>query len=168
MTGVILRPATIHDVPGIAVIYNQAILTTIATFDIEPKTIQDRQRWFTAHDARHPVIVAECGDTISGWAALTPYSDRHAYDETAEIAVYVEESFRGKGSGRELAVEIMRLGGEAGLHALISRIAGGNESSLRLTESLGFFHVGTMKEVGRKFGLLLDVHILQYIYRQPT
>ncbi len=167
MNGVMLRPATLHDVPAITAVYNQAVLTTVATFDTEPKTIGDRRRWFREHDARHPIIVAESGGTLAGWAALTPYSERRAYEDTAEIAVYVEESFRGRGIGRQLAVVILQLGGDAGLHSLISRIAEGNEASLRLTESLGFFSVGTMKEVGRKFGHRLDVHILQYIYRLP-
>ncbi len=159
-----IRPATYDDLPAITRIYNQAILTTTATFDTEPKTLEDRRNWFEAHDGRHPVIVADQNNQIAGWAALTAYSERLAYADTAEIAVYVEEYQRGMGYGRKLAEAIIKAGKEAGLHTLISRIAQGNEASLRLTESLGFTHIGTMKEVGRKFGLLLDVHVLQFIY----
>jgi len=36
----------------------------------------------------------------------------------------------------------------------------------RLCESLGFSRVGVMREVGQKFGKLLDVHMLQFIYRE--
>jgi phosphinothricin acetyltransferase len=46
-------------------------------------------------------------------------------------------------------------------HTLIARVAEGSQESLHLNESAGFVHVGTMKQVGRKFGKLLDVHILQ-------
>jgi phosphinothricin acetyltransferase len=46
-------------------------------------------------------------------------------------------------------------------HTLIARVAEGSAESLHLNESFGFVHVGTLKEVGRKFGKLLDVHILQ-------
>jgi len=159
-----IRPAALDDISAITRIYNQAILTTTATFDTEPKTLQDRRRWFKAHDGRHPVIVAEYNHNIVGWAALTEYSERRAYAGTAEIAVYVEEPFRGHGIGRKLAEAIIRSGKEAGLHTLISRIAQGNEASIKLTESLGFTHGGTMKEAGRKFGLLLDVIIMQLIY----
>ena len=56
MTAVMIRPAALDDIPAITRIYNQAILTTTATFDTEPKTLQDRRRWFKAHDGRHPVI----------------------------------------------------------------------------------------------------------------
>ena len=48
-----------------------------------------------------------------------------------------------------------------GFHTLIARITAGNEVSVRICESSGFGHVGTMKQVGHKFGELLDVHILQ-------
>jgi phosphinothricin acetyltransferase len=48
-------------------------------------------------------------------------------------------------------------------HSLIARVAEGSAESLHLNESLGFTRVGTLKEVGRKFDKLLDVHILQLI-----
>jgi phosphinothricin acetyltransferase len=40
-------------------------------------------------------------------------------------------------------------------------VAEGSAESLHLNESFGFTHVGILKEVGRKFDELLDVHILQ-------
>jgi L-amino acid N-acyltransferase len=46
-------------------------------------------------------------------------------------------------------------------------VAEGSEASLHLNASMGFFHVGTLKEVGHKFDRLLDVHILQKMLR-PT
>ena len=40
----------------------------------------------------------------------------------------------------------------------------GNETSLRLYESVGFFHIGVMKEVGQRFGKRLDVYVMRKIY----
>ena len=51
---------------------------------------------------------------------------------------------------------------------MIARITEGNEVSIYLAESLGFEHIGIMKEVGRKFGKLLDVYLMQKIYDTPT
>ena len=45
------------------------------------------------------------------------------------------------------------------LASLIARAAEGSDASLHLNEAFGFQHAGTLKEVGRKFGKLLDVHI---------
>ena len=51
-----------------------------------------------------------------------------------------------------------------GLYTIIARIAEGNDVSVHLAESFGFHYIGVMKEVGRKFGRLLDVHLMQKIY----
>ncbi len=51
-----------------------------------------------------------------------------------------------------------------GLHTIIARIAEGNAVSVHLHEAVGFELVGVMREVGKKFGKLLDVHLMQKIY----
>jgi hypothetical protein len=51
---------------------------------------------------------------------------------------------------------------------LIARITGDSAASLHLHRSAGFVHVGRLREVGRKFGRLLDVHVLQLVLDQPT
>jgi len=63
-----------------------------------------------------------------------------------------------------LSVALLEAGEKAGLHTVIARITGGNEASLRLAQSAGFELVGTMKEVGRKFGKLHNVHLMQRLY----
>jgi phosphinothricin acetyltransferase len=73
----------------------------------------------------------------------------------------VKSEFRGRGIGRKLKQATIEEARRLEFHTLIARVAEGSEASLHLNESFGFFHVGTMKEVGRKFGRLLDVHILQ-------
>ncbi len=55
----------------------------------------------------------------------------------------------------------------AGLHTLIARIVEGNAVSAPLHEAVGFQHVGVMREVGHKFGRLLDVHLMQKVYEAP-
>jgi len=45
----------------------------------------------------------------------------------------------------------------------MARITEGGEASVHLCESVGFEHVGVMKEAGRKFGKLLDVYLMQKI-----
>lgn len=47
------------------------------------------------------------------------------------------------------------------MHTLLARVAEGSAASLHLNESLGFVRVGTLREVGFKFGKRIDVHILQ-------
>ena len=156
-----IRQALPADVEAITAIYNEAILTTTATFDTEPKTTAERLEWFNAHDERHPVLVAVVEGTIAGWASLSKWSDRPAYDGTAETSFYVQSKYRGRGIGRMLKEAIIEEARRLHFHTLIARVAEGSQESLHLNESAGFVHIGTMKQVGRKFGKLLDVHILQ-------
>jgi phosphinothricin acetyltransferase len=160
-SAVAIRRAELADLPAITEIYNEAIRTTTATFDTEEKTLAQRRAWLESHDERHPVLVALLNDAVVGWASLTAWSDRQAYAETAETSFYVHSSARGRGIGRQLKEAILAEAQRLGFHTLIARVAEGSDESLHLNESLGFTHVGTLKEVGRKFGRLLSVHILQ-------
>ena len=159
-----IRPAVIKDLPAITEIYNRAILNTVTTFDTEPKTLDEQKAWFNAHGPGYPLLVALQDDVIVGWAALSMWSDRGAYSITAEMALYVKEDQQGRGIGRRLGVAIVQAGREAGLHTVIARIAEGNRVSVHMGESLGFRHIGIMKEVGSISGRLLDVYLMQKIY----
>src|ERR1700690_3232241 len=97
-----IRQALPADVEAITAIYNEAILSTTATFDTEPKTTAERLEWLKAHDERHPIMVAAVEGTIVGWASLSRWSDRPAYDDTAETSFYVHSKYRGRGIGRML------------------------------------------------------------------
>jgi L-amino acid N-acyltransferase YncA len=159
-----IRQATITDLPQITAIYNYAIEKTTATFDTEPKTQEQQESWFSNHDYRHPILVAAENGLIAALASLSRWSDRSAYADTAEISVYVMEEHRRKGIGKQLMASIIQEGKTAGLHTLIARIAGSNKVSADLCSSFGFQYIGTMREVGKKFHTMLDVHLMQLIY----
>jgi len=150
---------------AIAEIYNDAILTTTATFDTEPKSVEERTEWLQSHDERHPVLVAVVDGRVVGWTSLSAWSTRCAYADTAETSFYVHSSHRGRGIGRKLKEAIIEEARRLRFHTQIARIAEGSHESIHLNEQAGFVHVGTLKEVGRKFDHLLDVHIMQKILR---
>ena len=159
-----IRSAKISDLSAITEIYNEAIRTTTATFDTEPMTGDEQKVWFDSHGPQYPILVAESSGVVVGWASLSKWSDRRAYSGTAEFSLYVKGEFRGKGFGRKLMEAIVSEGKRVGFHTVIGRIAEGNEVSVRLAESVGFRHIGVMKETGRRFGKLLDVYLMQKIY----
>jgi L-amino acid N-acyltransferase len=160
---VVIRQAEASDIHAITEIYNEAILTTTATFDTEPKSDADRLQWFHSHDKKHPILVGVFEGSVVGWASLTSWSDRPAYDETCELSFYVKSEFRNRGIGRKLKQAIIEEAQKLRYHCLIARVAGESEASLHLNKSFGFVDVGILKEVGKKFGRRLDVHILQKI-----
>ena len=101
---------------------------------------------------------------VVGWASLSEWSNRCAYSDTAELSVYVKDTFRSRGIGKQLVKAVLSEGEKAGLHTVLSRIAGDYQVSIHLHSQLGFEHIGVMKEVGKKFGQLLDVYMMQKIY----
>jgi L-amino acid N-acyltransferase YncA len=159
-----IREAILSDLGAITEIYNEAILKTVATFDTETKTLEAQESWFAEHGPKYPLLVAEQDGHVVGWASLSRWSDRCAYSDTAEGSLYVKEEYQGKGIGRKLLKALIQAGQKGGLHSVVARISEGNEVSIHLCESVGFEHIGIMKEVGRKFGKLLDVNLMQKIY----
>ena len=158
-----IRAARSGDLREIFEIYNDAVLHSVATFDTEPKSRNQQKRWFEKHGQRYPVLVAVDGNGIVGWASLGEWSEKKAYAGTAEISLYVRDSRRGKGIGARLTKAVLEKGKEIGIHVVVARIADTNRPSMRILESLGFERIGVMREVGRKFGKLLDVTLMQKI-----
>lgn len=158
-----VREATLQDIDSITHIYNDAVTGTSATFDTEPKNLQEQSEWFIGHSDRHKILVAEVDLEVLGWASLSKWSDRCAYSDTAECSLYIDKKHRNRGIGRQLMNALLKSSRESGFHTLIARVVEGNDASIHLCESLGFHQIGVMREVGHKFGRLLDVVLLQII-----
>lgn len=158
-----IRDATPQDLPHITRIYNDAVLTTIGTFDLEIKTEAEQKNWFDVHGGRHPVLVAVENNEVAGYASLNAFSDRCGYQDTAEISVYVDPKHRGKQWGTRLLAELIERAKTHRLDCLVSRISEGNEASFVIHRKFGFFEAGVLKKVGKKFGRVLDVHYWQLL-----
>jgi phosphinothricin acetyltransferase len=165
MDSLIIRPILPADLAAIAEIYNDEIATGTATFDTEPRSVEDIRAWLLNRGKQFPSLVGVLGDQVIGFSALYPWSPRKAYDITAENTVYLRKDRRGHGWGEALLRAALDAGREAGIHSVLARISAGNDASEKLHERLGFVKVGTMKEVGRKFDRLLDVHLMQLVFK---
>jgi L-amino acid N-acyltransferase len=156
-----VRAATEADLPGIFAIYDQEVLHGTATFDTTPKTPAERLAWFRDDgNGRYPILVADAGGRVAGWARLYAWSSRCAYAGAAENGVYVHAEHRGRGVGRALLAELLRLAPERGVRVVIARVVEGNAGSLALHQALGFQTIGIMRRCGEKFGRLLDVRLM--------
>jgi phosphinothricin acetyltransferase len=156
-----IRLARRDDAEAIRQIYNHEVTTSTVTFDLVPRSAEDQLEWLVARSGAHAVIVAEDGDEVVGFASLSPFRDRPAYNSTVENSVYVRADRRGTGVGAALLEELLVLAQQHGFHAVIARIVGGHDASIGLHKRLGFEEVGTEREVGRKFGKWLDVVVMQ-------
>jgi phosphinothricin acetyltransferase len=162
MDEVVIRRAVREDAPAMAAIYNQAVACSTATFDTVPEYPDDRERWLDEHTApQHPVLVAERDGRVVGWASLSRYSTRCAYEATVEASTYIDENETGRGLGTALSEALLEAGRAGGVHAVLARICTENTASLAMSRKLGFEEIGVMREVGVKFGRALDVMWLE-------
>lgn len=147
---------------GTRAIYNKAIETSTATFEMTPKTLQDQLGWIAEHSGAYPAIVAlDDSGTVVGFGSLSPYRPRPAYSTTVENSVYVHDGYHRRGIGRAILSELVGLAQAHGFHAIIARISADNGASIALHTACGFDMIGTEREVGRKFGRWLDVACMQ-------
>jgi L-amino acid N-acyltransferase YncA len=163
VTEVAVRLARPDDAEATRQIYNHEVTTSTVTFDLVPRSFDDQREWLEARSGAHAVLVAEESGRIVGFGSLSPWRDRPAYATSVEDSVYVHRDHQGRGIGKALLTELVRVGRAHGFHAMFARIVGGHESSVALHRSLAFEIVGTEREVGRKFGKWLDVVVMELL-----
>jgi phosphinothricin acetyltransferase len=160
-TGVEIRHAERRDAADLRDIYNHFVNSSTAIFDLVPRTIDEQAQWIDEHSGSHPAIVAVDQGRVVGFGSLSTFRDRPAYATTVEDSVYLLDEYQGRGTGRRLLEELIRLADAHGFHSVVARIVGGNEASIKLHAGCGFETVGTEREIGRKFGRWLDVVEMQ-------
>ncbi len=164
MTTAHLRAATESDLAAICAIYNYYVETCTCTYQIEADTLEARRAWWQGRGPRHPVLVAEVEGRVVAWGSLSPFHKREAFALTVENSVYVHHEWQGRGLGRKLLEALLLAGREAGLHTIIAAISADQPASIGLHEKLGFYETGRLREVGRKFGKVLDLVYLQHMF----
>jgi phosphinothricin acetyltransferase len=160
MGDIAIRAATAEDAGAICEIYNQGIADRIATLETARRTPEERRGWLAARTPRHPVLVAETGGAVVGWASLNQFNPRPAYDHVADISVYVERGWRGRGVGRQLLERLVVTARDLEYHKMVLAAFPGNAAGVALYERVGFVKVGVYREQGRLDGEWVDVLIM--------
>ena len=157
-----IRNAIATDLNAIGRIYNQGIEDRIATLDDDPKNADDMATWWSAHQDRYAVLVAEnpAGDVI-GWASLNPYSHRCAYAGVADLSVYVARGARGTGVGSVLLRALEKTAKAHDFHKIVLFTFTFNAGGQGLYRKLGYREVGTFHEMGKLDGKFVDVMAME-------
>jgi L-amino acid N-acyltransferase YncA len=158
-----IRHATPGDASEIATIYNEAIEERSSTFETEFRSEDERRRWLSQHNAKHPALVAESDHDgkLVAWAALSPYRDRACYTGIGEFSIYVSKAFRGKGIGRVLLNKLIDEARWLGYWKVVSRIFVSNSASRELCRRCGFREVGIYEKHGKIDGKWVDTVIVE-------
>jgi L-amino acid N-acyltransferase YncA len=162
-TDVRLRPAEAGDLAAIAAIYTPEVLEGTATFELEPPDAAELGvRLAKVRALGLPWLVAEAGGRIAGYAYAAMHRDRPAYRFTVEDSVYLPPWARGRGIGRQLLEAVVAASREAGMRQMVAVIGdSANLGSIGLHRACGFLDVGTLRDVGFKFGRWLDTVLMQ-------
>src|SRR5688500_18698621 len=97
---IVIRDAREVDRAAMLAIYNDAVLTTTAVYDYQPRSREQQIAWFTAKQEQSlPVLVAEDDSAVVGFASYGPFRPWPAYLHSAENSLYVTPEQRGRGIG---------------------------------------------------------------------
>ncbi|MGM9490248.1 GNAT family N-acetyltransferase [Ideonella sp. YS5] len=159
----LVRPSTEADLPAIAAIYGDAVLTGTGTFELEPPGEPDMaHRREDVLSKGLPWLVAEVQGRVLGYAYANHFRPRLAYRFCLEDSIYLHRDARGRGLGTLLLAELIARCEAAGARQMLAVIGdSANAGSIRVHRRLGFQHVGTMKSAGWKFDRWLDVVVMQ-------
>lgn len=151
-------------------IFNDAIINSTALYDYKPRDAQKMVAWFEAKRAgKFPVIgVEDENGTLLAFGSYGTFRAFPAFKYTMEHSVYVHKDHRGRGLGRVIMDAVIAAARENDVHALMGAIDATNAGSIALHERLGFKHVGTLPEVGFKFGRWLDLAFYQLLLDTPV
>lgn len=159
MSDIVIRRVEQGDLPALLAIYNHYVVHTPTTFDLDPRTLIQRQAWFDtfALSGRYQCFVAVKDGAAIGWACSGRFRPKAAYDTTVETSIYLAPGEVGKGLGRTLYRTLFdALAGED-IHRAYGVVTLPNPASEGLHRAMGFAPIGTMDEVGRKFSRFWNI-----------
>lgn len=150
-------------------ILNEAIQSSTAVYDYQPRSPESMVGWFAAkRDQGLPVIgVEDSAGVLMGFGTFGVFRNWPAYKYSVEHSIYIHKDNRRKGLGGLLLRELIAQAQARDKHLMIGGIDATNDSSIRLHEREGFTHAGTVRQAGFKFGRWLDLAFYQLLLPTP-
>ena len=171
MSDVVVVPATSSDMPAVAAIYAGWVHHSTATLDLEAPPLSTWQarldstgvgdHFLVAHGQVPDDVAGRDVDVVLGYAYSGAFRNRPAYRLTRETSVYLTPQATGTGLGSRLYGELLNLLRQDGVHLVVAVVAQPNPASNALHRRMGFTEVGTLDEVGFKFGAYVSTTSFQ-------
>lgn len=143
-------------------LYNYYIENTTATFDHSAISLEEfLTRIYIRHNKYKTFLIME--KEYYGFCFLTQFRKKIAYDKTAEIGIYLNPQFTGRGFGQEIVRHLETTAKRQQIEVLIASISSENTASLALFRKLGYTECAHYKKIAEKFGRKLDLINFQKI-----
>ncbi|WP_166963593.1 GNAT family N-acetyltransferase [Yeosuana marina] len=156
-----IRPVKLSDTENLLHIYNYYVVHTVATFDLEPLSLEAFTDKIKSIILNYPFVVYEENNEILGYAYGSKFRPKPAYNKTVESTVYVKHGVHGKQIGTQLYADLLALLKRDNFHIVLGVLTLPNEASIKLHEKFGFKQVAHLKEAGLKFDKWHDVGFWQ-------
>jgi phosphinothricin acetyltransferase len=155
-----LRKTSSQDLERVVEIYNSSIEWRLSTADTSHVSVASKRNWFYGRADNRPVFVYEEFGHIYGWVSVDQYKDRPAYDKAAEVSIYIDHIYTGKGIGTRILTALMPMLPSLGVQTAIAIIFSHNERSLSLFGNFGFKQWGELPDVCEMDGENYSVAIM--------
>lgn len=144
-------------------IYSYYVLNTTATFHINPPSLEEMARMVFFDNPRYQTFVILEAEIVCGYVLVNQFKSREAYDRTAEVTIYLRPDYAGKGVGSQALQYIEKYAADQDIQVLVAVISGDNQKSMDLFARNGYTKCAHYRQVGEKFGQLLDMVAFQKI-----
>ncbi|MCC5963874.1 MAG: N-acetyltransferase [Rhodobacteraceae bacterium] len=163
-----IRNARLTDAAAIAAIWAPIIRDTVITFNPVFRSAADIAAMIAARqeDGHAFLVAAEGHADCVGFGSYAQFRGGQGYARTMEHTINLAPAARGRGLGRALLHALEDHATRAGAHVMVAAIGSDNTASIRFHRQAGYIRIGTMPQVGWKFGRYHDLALMQKILAQ--
>lgn len=152
-----IRNITPEDYGKCTEIYNWYIENTTATLEMEPLSVEEFSARAESIRKDFPYIVCENEGRVIGYAYLSWFNEREGYRYTADLSIYLDNSFRGHGAGTALYRRLEEMGRKYGFTSIVGLVTDENDASRAFHKKQGFREAGHLDNIAFKFGRLMGL-----------
>lgn len=156
-TEIIIRMAKESDAEKILDIYAPYVRDTAITFEYTVPTLEEFRERVNKTLIKYPYLVAVQEEEILGYAYVSEFKNRAAYDWAVEMTIYVNQETRKSGVGKKLYLALEGILKRQNICNLYACIAYPNPGSIGFHEHLGYQTIGHFSKCGYKFETWYDM-----------
>lgn len=151
------KPLQDVDFEEVKRIYDYYILNTTATWHTEPVSLQELKSAIYVNHPRYKSYLICVDGLVAGYCYFSEYKKRQAYYRSSEVTIYLNPDFTNRGLGSIILTKMKSEASAVGIHTLVGVISGDNVESIALFTKNGYEKCAHFKNMGEKFGKLLDI-----------
>lgn len=160
-----IREVGLEDADKLAQIYAPYVTDTAITFEYEAPDKAEFEHRIQETTKKYPWLIAENDDgEVIGYAYVSAFKGRAAYDWSVETSIYVKQNGHNQGTGRLLYIELEKILKDMGITNVNACIACTDHEdphldngSVAFHERLGYTLVGIFHKCAYKFGRWYDM-----------